>query len=174
MALMKMTGMAGVSSFSRASVMTPVWVSQRAPAGTVLAVTEGMGWRERGLASDLHACGVGRLLPLGTADDGVVNGDFVSEDMATPTPLCTPCLARSYRHHRLHLFQSLIRQLLNFSAGNGNPAETAGADRPWLLYVHGGCPQSIQPCCTQNRGTWAGVFRTALKGVSCVHTCGVK
>lgn len=35
MALMKMTGMAGVSSFSRASAMTPVWVSQRAPAGTV-------------------------------------------------------------------------------------------------------------------------------------------
>lgn len=30
---MKMTGMAGVSSFSRASAMTPVWVSQRAPAG---------------------------------------------------------------------------------------------------------------------------------------------
>lgn len=34
MALMKMTGMAGVSSFSRASAMTPVWVSQRAPVGT--------------------------------------------------------------------------------------------------------------------------------------------
>lgn len=33
MALMKMTGMAGVSSFSRASAMTPIWVSQRAPAG---------------------------------------------------------------------------------------------------------------------------------------------
>lgn len=33
MALMKMTGMAGVSSFSLASAMTPVWVSQRAPAG---------------------------------------------------------------------------------------------------------------------------------------------
>uniref|UniRef100_A0ABI7ZXC2 CDP-diacylglycerol--glycerol-3-phosphate 3-phosphatidyltransferase n=1 Tax=Felis catus TaxID=9685 RepID=A0ABI7ZXC2_FELCA len=33
MALMKTTGMAGVSSFSRASAMTPVWVSQRAPAG---------------------------------------------------------------------------------------------------------------------------------------------
>lgn len=32
MALMKMTGMAGVSSFSRASAMTPVCVSQRAPA----------------------------------------------------------------------------------------------------------------------------------------------
>jgi len=30
---MKMTGMAGVSSFSLASAMTPVWVSQRAPAG---------------------------------------------------------------------------------------------------------------------------------------------
>lgn len=36
MALTKMTGMAGVSSFSRASAMTPVWVSQRAPAGTAL------------------------------------------------------------------------------------------------------------------------------------------
>ncbi|KAF6096089.1 phosphatidylglycerophosphate synthase 1 [Phyllostomus discolor] len=33
MALTKTTGMAGVSSFSRASAMTPVWVSQRAPAG---------------------------------------------------------------------------------------------------------------------------------------------
>lgn len=32
MALMKMTGMAGVSSFSLASAMTPAWVSQRAPA----------------------------------------------------------------------------------------------------------------------------------------------
>ena len=34
MALMKMTGMAGVSSFSRALVMTLIWVSQWAPAGT--------------------------------------------------------------------------------------------------------------------------------------------
>lgn len=49
MALMKVTGMAGVNSFSRASLMTPVWVSQRAPAGTVLAVSEGTG-----LAS--HTC----------------------------------------------------------------------------------------------------------------------
>lgn len=41
MALMKMTGMAGVSSFSRASAMTPVCVSQRAPAGTE---QPGMQW----------------------------------------------------------------------------------------------------------------------------------
>lgn len=34
MALMKMTGMAGVRSFSRASAMTPVCVSQRAPVGS--------------------------------------------------------------------------------------------------------------------------------------------
>lgn len=32
---MKMTGMTGVRSFSRASAMTPVWVSQRAPVGTM-------------------------------------------------------------------------------------------------------------------------------------------
>lgn len=32
---MKMTGMTGVRSFSFASAMTPVWVSQRAPVGTM-------------------------------------------------------------------------------------------------------------------------------------------
>lgn len=43
MALMKMTGMAGVSSFSRASAMTPVCVSQRAPAGGAAVSPEAEG-----------------------------------------------------------------------------------------------------------------------------------
>lgn len=55
MALMKMTGMAGVSSFSRASAITPVWTSQRAPGGTarrrVRVALRGDGWQERARAA---------------------------------------------------------------------------------------------------------------------------
>lgn len=55
---MKMTGMTGVRSFSLASAMTPVWVSQRAPVGTMelrVWVPQGRHGRERGLASNLHS-----------------------------------------------------------------------------------------------------------------------
>lgn len=66
---MKMTGMTGVRSFSFASAMTPVWVSQRAPVGTMelrvwvpqgrqnplfgVLTEKGRHGRERGLASNL-------------------------------------------------------------------------------------------------------------------------
>lgn len=50
MALTKMTGTAGVSSFSRASAMTPVWVSQRAPAGQRAGSEPEEGLGGRGLS----------------------------------------------------------------------------------------------------------------------------
>lgn len=71
MALMKMTGMAGVSSFSLASAMTPVWVSQRAPVGRHGEVSVAMGPCQRRARA---SCGGGKRQGLDLRRSGLWGG----------------------------------------------------------------------------------------------------
>lgn len=98
---MKMTGMAGVSSFSRASAITPVWMSQRAPGGTarrrVRVALRGDGWQERARTPTMAEARAGVCVAREQRTEGVLG---IMSAPALGPGACLPARRRLCRRSR--------------------------------------------------------------------------
>lgn len=180
MALMKMTGIMGVNSFSRASVITPEWMSHRAPAilqncqGTSYPVAFALGggcfittdgWGGVALAAQLRD-GVWRLGSHGLV---VVRANMLSshcDSWMHFALLCVGCLNKFCPHSslqhgfawRLHSWRWELRSLSCMGCALVDVDPLAA---PLILPSHS--PLVFSSNCFRFRVSWFVLFRHQIR-----------